>query len=206
MVGIGDGTGLSAATAILAKPGTYPSFDIVGFVNAGEIDPIYYHGSHYLEPEELGIRPFMLLRQALEKTRRVGIAKVTFQKREHLCCLRPMEDTLLLQTMHYSNEVLPHPELTPPKQEITAKEMEMATDLVNVRAISFKPEEYRDEYLYELEKVIEASLRGEVVKAPKAPKIEIADLMSALKASVEAARKESAAREAEPAGAGKKGK
>ena len=178
--------------------------DIVGFVNTGDIDPIYFHGCHYLMPEELGKKPFFLLKKALEKTQRVGIAKVSFSKREHLCCLRPFEDTLALHTMHYLNEVLPREEIAPPKEEAAGKEFEMATDLVNARAIKFKAEEYHDEYRAALEKVVEAKVKGEEIKVPKAPKIQVGDLMSALKASIEAAKKESESREPALVGGGKR--
>ncbi len=102
---------------------TIHSINIIGFVGANEIDPLYYHGNHYLEPEELGIKPFALLRDALVKTQRVGIAKITFQKREHLCCLRPLDDIMILQTMYYQDEILPRNEMPPLKQKLAAEEM-----------------------------------------------------------------------------------
>jgi DNA end-binding protein Ku len=68
---------------------TAHAINITNFVEAKEIDPIYFYGSHYVVPEELGGKPFRLLREALEKTGRVGIGKVTFQRREHLGCLKP---------------------------------------------------------------------------------------------------------------------
>src|SRR4030042_1911493 len=98
---------------------TQRSIDIQCFIDSKEIDPIYYYGSHYIEPEELGVKPFQLLKAALEKTGRVGIAKVVFQRREHLGCLRPLEDILLLHTMHYENELLPRKEITPPQTRVT---------------------------------------------------------------------------------------
>jgi len=70
---------------------TTHSIDIIGFVDAKEIDIIYYSRAHYLEPEELGEKPFHLLKTVLAKTGLVGIAKVAFQRREHLCCLRPLD-------------------------------------------------------------------------------------------------------------------
>lgn len=176
------------------------AIEIVGFVKAEEIDPIYYYGSHYLEPEELGVKPFSLLREALVKTGRAGVAKVTFQRREHLCCLRPVEDIIALHTIHYTDEVLPRTELTPPKQELKKQELELAVSLVNIMARSFKPEEYEDKYRLALQQVIEAKLKGEEIKIPKEKKVEIPDLMSALKASIESAVKSAEEREAVPAG------
>src|SRR3972149_9391137 len=137
---------------------TSHAIDILGFVEAKEIDPIYYYGIHYLEPEELGAKPFRLLREALEKTGRLGIAKVAFQRREHLGCLRPLEDILVLHTMHYENEILPRKEITPPKTRVTAAELDMAVSLIKAMAKSFNPEDYNNEYHQALKRVIEAKI------------------------------------------------
>ncbi len=173
---------------------TSHAVNILSFVEAKEIDPIYYSGIHYLEPEKLGAKPFRLLREALEKTGRVGIAKVAFQRREHLGCLRPFEDILVLHTMHYENEILPRKEITPPKTSVTNAELDMAVSLVNAMAKKFNPEEYRNQYREALEKLVEAKVKGEKIIAPVMPKAEIGDLMAELRASIEAARKEPAVR------------
>jgi DNA end-binding protein Ku len=171
---------------------TSHSVDIVGFVQAKEIDPIYFHASHYLVPEELGVKPFRLLCEALEKTGRWGIAKVTFQRREHLSCIRPLDNILVLQTMHYENEILPRKEFAPPKAEVARAELDMAVSLINAMAKSFDPGEYRDEYQEALRKVIAAKVAGKKITAPAVSKVEIGDLMASLRASIEAARKEPA--------------
>lgn len=171
---------------------TSHAIDIAGFIEANEIDPMYYYGTHYLVPEELGVKPFRLLREALEKTGRVGLAKVTFQRREHLCCLRPFEDILLLHTMHYESEILSWKELAPPKPQVAKAELDMAVSLIKAMATSFEPKDYKDEYQEALKKVIEAKSTGEKIVAPAAPKAEIGDLMEALRASIEAAKKEPA--------------
>ena len=173
---------------------TSHAIDILGFVEAKEIDPIYYYGVHYLEPEELGVKPFQLLREALIKTGRVGIGKVSFQRREHLGCLRPLEDIILLHTMHYNTEILPRKEINPPKTKATDAELNMAVSLVKAMAKSFKPEDYKDEYQEALKIVVDAKVKGEKIVAPAMPKAEIGDLMAALRASIEAARKEPAIR------------
>ncbi len=168
---------------------TTHSIDIIGFVKANEIDTIYYSGSHYLEPEELGVKPFALLRTVLEKTGLVGIAKVAFQRREHLCCLRPLDKIMALHTLHYQADILPTDELTPPEQKLSAAELQMATKLVDVMTTSFKPGEYHDEYSLALKEMVEAKLKGVEIKTPEIPKAEIEDLMAALRASVAAAGK-----------------
>jgi DNA end-binding protein Ku len=168
---------------------TSHAINIVNFVEEDEIPQVYYSDSHYLEPEGLGAKPFGLLRETLIKTKRLGIARVSFQKREHLACLRPFSKILLLQTMHYYDEILPEPEVS--ESKFTAQEMEMAAALVKVMAKPFKPEEYKDEYEKELNKIIEAKMRGEKIVAPKAPKLEVkGDIMAALRESIAAAKKE----------------
>jgi DNA end-binding protein Ku len=169
---------------------TQHAVDILAFVEAAEVDPVYYHQSYYLEPEDIGAKPFALLRQVMVKMGRVGIAKVAFQKREHLCTLRPLGNALALHTMYYRDEVLPVEEVAPGKQEVTASELTLAETLVKTLAGPFKPELYKDEYREALRKVVDAKLKGVELKAPKAPKAApSADLMKALRESVEIARK-----------------
>jgi DNA end-binding protein Ku len=168
---------------------TAHSIDITGFVKAKEIDTVYYGGSHYLEPEELGLKPFFLLKTVMEKTGLVGIAKVAFQRREHLCCLRPYDQILALHTLHFKQDIITPPELAQPKKQLSASELEMASKLVEAMTISFKPDEYRDEYTLALRKMVEAKLKGVEIKAPEIPKIEVEDLMKALRESVAAASK-----------------
>ena len=176
---------------------TAHAIEIVAFVESSEIDPLYYYDAHYLAPEEAGAKPFALLRETLLKTKRVGVAKVTFQREEHLCCLRPLDDIMLLETMHYEHEIVPREELEPPPQKLTAAEMEMAASLVGAMTRKFEPDAYRDEYQAALQKVIEARVKGEEVKvSPEIPEAEMADLMTALKASLDAAKKKTAAKAA----------
>jgi Uncharacterized conserved protein len=158
-------------------------------VKVKEIDTIYYSDCHYLEPEKLGEKPFALLKTVLEKTGMVGIAKVTFQRREHLCCLRPLDKILVLQTMHYKQDILPDYDLAPPAQKLTTAELAMATKLVEAMTTTFKPEEYHDEYSLALQKMVESKLKGVEIKTPKVEKVEFEDLMTALKESVAAAGK-----------------
>jgi DNA end-binding protein Ku len=172
---------------------TQHSINISGFIDAGEIDPIYYRGSHYLEPDELGVKPFSLLRDALKKSHKMGIAKVTFQHQEHLCCLRPFENILILHTMFFYNEILPREELNGPTQKSDDEQMKMAVSLISTMTRKFQPEDYKDEYHIALQKLVEAKIRGQELTAPKEkPKPVITDLMEALRTSIESAKKETA--------------
>ena len=164
------------------------SIDIAGFVKASEIDTLYYAGSHYLEPEELGAKPFALLMSVLEKTGLVGVAKVSFARREHLCCLRPAGDIMILHSLHFHDEVLP-PDEPPAAPKISKAELDMASQLVAAMTTTFKPEDFTDEYAAALQEMVKAKLEGVEIKEPELPKMEIEDLMSALKESVAAASK-----------------
>jgi DNA end-binding protein Ku len=168
---------------------TTHSIDILGFVNAKEIDAIYYSDCHYLEPEELGVKPFILLKTVLENTGMLGVAKVAFQRREHLCCIRPLDRILALHTLHYKQDILPTDELSPPEQKLNSIELAMAIKLVEAMTTSFKPDEYKDEYSQAIDKMVKAKLKGVEIKAQPIPKVEIEDLMTALKASVAMAGK-----------------
>ncbi len=169
---------------------TSHAIDILAFCQAKEIDPIYYSGSHYLEPEELGTKPFRLLSEALQKTGLLGIAKVVFQRREHLCCLRPFEDIIALHTLLYDGEIVSRKELTPAKVTVKAEEVDLALSLVKAMVRPFQPAEYKDEYQAALKTIVEAKVKGEEVVAPREEKVEIGDLMAALRASIEATKKE----------------
>jgi DNA end-binding protein Ku len=174
---------------------TAHSIDIQAFVSSKEIDPIYYQNSHYLEPEELGAKPFAMLRDVLQKTNRIGIAKVSFQRKEHLCALRPYEKILALHTLYYPKELVSSSDLESPKIEVSAKEAELANSLVEAMLTPFQPDKYRDEYREGLKKVIDSKLKGVEVKKPEERRLEVTDLMSALKASLESAKKKGAKKE-----------
>ena len=175
---------------------TTHSISILGFVEAGDIDSIYYQDSHYIEPEELGAKPFALLKEVLTRTNRMGIAKVTLQRREHLCALKPLDSIMVLHTLYYHNEILNHKDLNPPQPALSERELEMATSLVKSMSAPFKPEQYKDEYQAALKELVEAKLKGVEIKAIEEPIPEIPDLMAALKASLEATKKKPVERKA----------
>jgi DNA end-binding protein Ku len=168
---------------------TTHSIEIAGFVKASEIESIYYEDTHYIEPEEMGAKPFTLLKTVLEKTGMVGIAKVAFARREHLACIRPLGKILALHTLHYRQEILSTEDMSPPEQKVTAAELSMATKLVEAMTTNFKPDEFKDEYAEALRKMVDSKLKGIEIKTPEMPKMKVEDLMSALKASVAAASK-----------------
>ena len=168
---------------------TTRTIEIACFVEASRIDIGYYNGIHYLEPDKLGVKPFLLLREALLKTDKIAVARVSFQSREHLCCLRPTEDSIVLHTLFYQDEILPHTELAPPKQELKKEELDMAISLVKVLSKDFDPSQYHDEYRVAIQALIEAKIRGKAITPlPEAP-AQIPDLMEAMRASLAAVKK-----------------
>ncbi|MGQ0606910.1 MAG: non-homologous end joining protein Ku [Chloroflexota bacterium] len=175
-----------------AKPESSTIIDIGDFVEAEEIDPIYFEKSYFLEPTEVGAKPFSLLKRALEETERFALARVTIRTRERLATLRAYEDTLMLETMFWPDEIRSTGALDLPEgaeTKVRAKEMEMARSLVANLADRFRPESYTDAYRTALEELIEQKMRGETHPSKRRkPEPKVIDLMDALKASVDAAK------------------
>ena len=165
------------------------AIELAAFVQAEEIDPVYYEKSYYLEPEETGLKPFALLMRALKEKGLTAVAKIAIRNKERLCALRPMDGTLMLETLLYPDEIRVQRGTEVPEVQVSDKELSMAFSLIDLMSGSFDPEQYHDEYRKALTEIIEAKLQGaEIVEAPAAPRGKVVDLMAALKASVEAAK------------------
>ncbi len=160
-------------------------------MNAEEIDPTFYEKSYYLEPEEIGVKPFALLMRALSDKGLTAVAKLAIRNKERLCALRPMDGTLMLETLYYPDELRVERGVPMPDVEISDQELQMASALIDLLTQPFKPEEYEDHYREALMEVIKAKLDGqEIVEAPEAPVASnVVDLMAALRASVEATKR-----------------
>ncbi len=175
-----------------AKPESSTTIDIGDFIEATEIDPVYFEKSYFLEPTEVGAKPFSLLKRALEETDRVALARVTIRTRERLATVRAYEDTLILETMFWPDEIRSTGALDLPEGKeatVRAKELEMARSLVESLADKFRPESYADAYRTALEELIEQKMRGEVRSAKRRkPEPKVIDLMEALRASVDKAK------------------
>jgi DNA end-binding protein Ku len=183
---------------------TSRQIEIGEFVPNDDIEAgLYFKSAYYIEPEQAGLRPYHLLRQALAETGMTAVAKIAFRDREHLCALRPMDGVLLMNTLHWPDEIRPVAELkgVTADAEVNSRELQMAKTLVQSLAEErFDPNRYHDDYNEALMKVVNAKVEGaEVVSAPEAeaaPKV--MDLMEALKASVDQAKKQRAATTAKP--------
>src|SRR5213595_3883727 len=133
------------------------SVDICDFVALEEIDPIYFRQAYYLVPQEGGEKPYRLLVQALEETGRVGVAKVVIRNKQHLACLRPYENLLVLETMYYADEVRRPAEVAgeaAAENGLRKAEVEMAKSMVENLSAEFDPERYDDTYRSELLELI----------------------------------------------------
>ncbi len=172
---------------------TAHSIDITEFVPADDIEPgLYFKNAYYMEPEELGKKPYQLLRKALEATGRMAIAKIALRDREHLCALHSNGPGLLMNTLNWPDEIRSVEGLKGLDGEvkINPKELEMAKALIESLADTFDPSRYKDEYKEAVMKVVQAKIDGDVIEAPAAPQTaKVMDLMEALRASVEAAKK-----------------
>ena len=163
--------------------------ELSAFVKADDIDPIFYEKSYYLEPDAKGVKPFALLMQALKEKGLTGIAKIAVRNKEQLCALRPMDGTLILETLFYPDEIRAE-KAELPDVKISEKELDMAFTLIDLLTEEFDPEKYKDEYREALMQVIDAKLEGEEMPEVAAARpAKVTNIMTALRASVEAAQK-----------------
>jgi DNA end-binding protein Ku len=195
--------------------------DIVGFVEASEIPPIYFDSPYYLAPEKRGEKAYALLREALRQSGKVGVASVVIRKRQHLAAVIPLENILVLDTMRYHDELKAWSSLDVPAEgmrsaKLNQKEVDMALRLIEEMSEDWKPQKYKDTYrediLARIKQKVKAGDTEEVTEPEeeeKPQKAEIIDLMSLLKKSVEgqgraakpaaASHRRPAARRARPA-------
>jgi DNA end-binding protein Ku len=178
--------------------------DVLQFVPLAQVDPIYFNKSYYLEPDERAAKPYVLLRDALEKSDRVAIVKVALRRREALAALRVRDGVLTLETMLWPDEIrAPEFGFLDTEVEFRAQETAMANSLVESLSGDFDPSEYTDQYRAALESVVEAKIEGrDLIPAPdsdaNAPGT-VVDLVAALQASIDAAKaRKSAVEESAP--------
>ncbi|HYU21294.1 MAG TPA: Ku protein [Chloroflexota bacterium] len=174
------------------------TIQLAAFVEAKEIDPVFHEKSYYLEPDEVGLKPFALLMRALKMKELTALANIAIRQKERLCALRSFNGTMMLDTLYYPDEIRIERHRQLPEEQVPERELQMALSLIDLLSDEFDPQKYHDNYREALMEVIEAKLQGaEVVEAAPAPATNVTDLMAALKASVDAVkkRKESEAQE-----------
>ena len=165
--------------------------DIQDFVDVDEIDPMFFYKPYYLEPQKGGDKAYALLRDALKDSNRVGIAKVVIKTRQYLAGVKPEDGALVLELMHFADELADTEKLHVPKKvEVGKREMNMAKSLIDSMSSKWEPEKYRDDYREALMEVIEEKVEAggkEIEEKPrKAPKpTKVIDLVSVLQKSLE---------------------
>ncbi len=166
--------------------------EINEFVDAGEINTVYYETPYYLAPDKSGVRPYALLREALKKSNKAGVATFVMRNKETLAIIRAQDDVIILNRIRFAEEIRDTKELNLPKKEdVKPAEMKMAIALVDQLTGKFDIEKYKDTYTAELLKLIQAKAKG--IK-PKVTQLKVVhststDLMDQLKASLSTKRK-----------------
>jgi DNA end-binding protein Ku len=167
------------------EPKTAKAMEILEFVKAGEVDPIYFETSYYLMPEEAGRRPYVLLARALEETGTLAIAKLTMHNREYTVILRPYKNGIMLHTMYYADEIRQLENFGQENVEVKEGEVKIAHQLIQALQGKFEPEKFHDTFEDNLKALIKAHLEGkEVTAVPKPKPAPVTDLMAALKESL----------------------
>jgi DNA end-binding protein Ku len=173
------------------------SIDIARFVDLDEVDPIYFDRAYYLAPADAPAqrRPYVLLLRAMQEANVAAIGKFVLWGKENLCLIRPLGESLALETLYYAEDIRAREEIDEAvgETDVQDAELEMARQLVASLVGDFEPEEFENEYRGELKAMLEAKLAGEEIVAPEQPEpAKVVDLMEALKESVAQAQKQKA--------------
>jgi len=172
------------------EPKSSQSMDVLAFVKASQIDPLFFDSSYFLVPEEQGRKAYQLLLTALEDKERVAISKITMHQREYTAFIRPYDHGLALHTMYYANEVHEVPGYGRKEGvKLTAQEVKLAEQLVENLSEDFDIKKYHDEFQERLHALIEAKRKGHETAAevPQPRRAPVIDMMTALKKSLERA-------------------
>ncbi|MFN7252794.1 MAG: Ku protein [Anaerobacillus sp.] len=164
------------------------SVEIIDFVKLEEIDPIYFNRSYFIGPNDNGQKAYMLLKQAMDQSGKIGIAKITIRSKQNLAVVRVYKNTLVLETIYFPDEVRNIDQVpgVPDNIELSEKEMETAIQLIEQLTTTFEPEKYTDDYRTALMDLIQAKITGNEVKTSKqTPQTNVVDLMEALQASID---------------------
>jgi DNA end-binding protein Ku len=173
-------------TAALNKTKT---IDILDFVEPGEIDERYFETPYYLQPGKGADRAYALLREAIRESGRVGVGKIILREAQHLAAVEVIGDALVLTMMRFADELADLSDFKFPKAEgLRKQELTMARQLIDSLSAKWDPEKYTDEYLENLQRVIQAKLKGRkprLVGREEPASADVVDLMSRLRASLE---------------------
>ncbi|QYM79826.1 Ku protein [Horticoccus luteus] len=187
------------------------TIDIADFVELQEVNPIYFHKPYYLEPQRGADRVYGLLRDVLKSSGKAGIAKVVIRSRQHLAALKANGDALVLELMHFADEIVSDEELKIPQSaKVNRREFDMASSLVERMTAKWDPARYADDYRSALLHLIDEKVASGGKASPPAPKKpshrgKVIDLMAVLQESLEhASRRTAGKRTKKPAKAPRK--
>ena len=168
------------------EPKTAKTMEILEFVKASEVDPVFFESSYYMIPDEAGRRPYALLSKAMSESKYVAIAKLTMHNREYTVFLRPHDGGMMLHTMYYEEEIRKVEGFGAPDVELKEAEVKVANQLIEALADDFDPKKYHDTFQDNLKKLIQTKLEGGTIAEVEKPKklAPVVDLMSALKQSL----------------------
>nr|WP_263326106.1 Ku protein [Neobacillus sp. Marseille-Q6967] len=173
----------------LRKENEDKAVEIIDFVKMEEIDPIYFDRSYYMSPNEGGGKAYSLLRRALKESGKVGLAKIIIRSKEQMAVIRVYENTLVMETIHFPDEVRRAGDVpnVPADDKVTEKELDTAILLIDQLTSEFNPEKYTDEYRTALLELIESKRTGQETVTPAAKEVasNVTDLMAALQASID---------------------
>jgi DNA end-binding protein Ku len=175
------------------KPESSSILDIIRFTDVGKVDPIYYDKTYYVGPDKGSEKPFALLAQAMEETKRAAIGKMVMRNHEYLVLVRPAMEGLVAHFMLYKDEIRENENKVNRDLELRSKELDLAVQLVENLSEAFDPDDYKDDYVVKLEEMLEAKIHGRkltVVKPSAKPKV--VDLMEALQKSVQMSKRPAA--------------
>jgi DNA end-binding protein Ku len=168
------------------------AIDIMDFINEGEIDSRFFERPYYLEPDRGGDKPYALLREALKKSGKVGVANFVLRNRGHLGIVKPQGDAIVLNQIRYVDEVRNFGKMKlPDAKNVREKEIDLALTLINQLSEKFKPEKYKDTYNEDLKRIVEDKAKGRKPKPKgKEPQpAKVIDIMSLLKKSLKEGEK-----------------
>lgn len=163
------------------------TIEITEFVPLAKVDPVYFEGAYYLGPDKGGEKAYRLLSEAMRQTGRCALAKYAARGKQYLVLMRPVENGLIMQVLHYADEVRPFSEIPVGDAAVKEPELKLAVQLIDqIATDEFHPENYVDDVRTRYHEAIQRKVEGQEVTAPapEAPKGQIIDLMEALKASL----------------------
>jgi DNA end-binding protein Ku len=168
----------------------YRTIEVLDFVPHEEIDPVAFQRTYYLGPDEGADKVYALLVEAMEKAGLSAIARYVFYDRQQLGCLRVRDGVIALENMYFADEIRPADDIAPKRVKVDKRELELAESLIDRLTTHFDHAKYADEYQRRLREIVERKRKGEKVHAAVAEEREPpSDLLEALQASVEAAKR-----------------